>query len=56
MLTALAILSALPIWFFAGLFVYGFLSDDMGVGDKAARIIGWGAPLLIFFAWVTSGR
>lgn len=56
MLVVLAIISALPIWFFAGLLLSGFLNEQMGVGEKAARIIGWAAPLIIFIAWVVSGR
>jgi len=56
MLTALIILTALPMWFFAGLFLSGFLSDHMGAGEKTSRIVGWAAPLLLFFSWVASGR
>lgn len=56
MLQVLVLISALPIWFFAGLLLSSFLSEQMGVSEKPARIIGWIAPLLIFFAWVFSGR
>lgn len=55
MLTALAILSALPIWFFSALFLYGFLSDHIGVGDKTARVVACGATGNIL-AWMASGR
>lgn len=56
MLLVLVIISALPVWFFVGLLLSGFLSEQMGVGEKPARIIGWAAPLVIFIAWVVSGR
>lgn len=52
----LVLLSAIPIWFFVGLFLYGFLSDQMGVSERASKVLAWGLPPLIFAAWVYSGR